>query len=78
MPNGGRRGDNPQSWFMDRICRGEVFLGDPIDQLICEIYRITGDEYASGVSLDEDKEAIDPVALEAKLREKLRVLKAGD
>jgi len=77
MPNGGRKGDNPQSWFMDGICHGDVFLGDPIDKLICEIYKITGDEFAAGVSLNADKMTIDPVALEAKLRETLRRLKSS-
>ena len=76
MPNGGRKGDNPQSWFMDGICHGKEFLGQPVDGLICEIYKITGDEYAAGVSLNDDKSAIDPTALEARLRENLGALKS--
>jgi len=77
MPNGGRKGDNPQSWFLDGICRdGQAYLGDPIDGLICEIYRLTGDEDAPGVRRTDDKDEFDLVELEAELRRKLEALKA--
>lgn len=70
MPNGGRHGDNPQSWFMDDLCNGKVkYLGDPIDSLACEIYRLTKSEFAAGISPNDNKNEIDPIALEAELRE---------
>ena len=72
MPNGGRKGDNEWSWFLNDLCAGRsTYLGDPIDSLACEIYRITGDEHAPGINPDDDKELVDAAALEAKLREKL-------
>lgn len=76
MPNGGRKGDNILSWFMDALCEGrEVFLGDPIDSLACEIYRISGDEHAAGIGPDDQKNEIDRQVLEAKLRSILADLK---
>lgn len=72
MPNGGRQGDNPQSWFMDDLCSGKkTFMGDPIDSLACEIYRISRHEGAAGINHDDKKDEIDPIELEAKLRERL-------
>jgi len=72
MPNGGRLGDNPQSWFMDDLCGGqETYLGEPIDSLACEIYRVSRHEYAAGIDPNDNKDEINPIKLEAKLREKL-------
>jgi len=72
MPNGGRLGDNPQSWFMDKLCHGkETYLGDPIDSLACEIYRVSRHEYAAGIHPGDNKDEINPIKLEAKLRERL-------
>jgi len=76
MPNGGRQGDNPQSWFMDALCRGEeTYLGEPIDSLACEIYRVSKNESAAGIYRDDNKDKIDPIALEAKLRARLAEVK---
>ena len=70
MPNGGRQGDNPQSWFMDALCTGdETYLGEPIDSLACQIYRVSNHEYAAGIHRNDKKDEINPIELEAKLRE---------
>lgn len=77
MPNGGRRGDNKWSWFMDDLCAGRAtYLGDPIDSLACEIYQISGDEFAAGIGPEDKKDKIDAIKLETELREKLAALKA--
>ena len=77
MPNGGRKGDNELSWFMDDLCSGRAkYLGEPIDSLACDIYRITGDEHAAGIGPRDKIDEIDSITLEAELREKLAGLKA--
>ena len=60
MPNGGRKGDNEWSWFMDDLCAGRAkCLGDPIDALACEIYQITGDEHFAGIGPRDKMDEID-------------------
>jgi len=76
MPNGGRIGDNPQSWFMDKLCSGEeTYLGEPIDSLACEIYRVSKHEHGAEtlalISPKDNMDEIDPIELEAKLRKTL-------
>lgn len=61
---------------MDALCQGrEEYLGDPIDSLACEIYRISGDEHAAGIGPEDRKDEIDQNELEANLRKKLAELK---
>jgi|GEM_PF-6890954 len=76
MPNGGRKGDNEDSWWLDDLCASKTeFLGDPIDGLICEIYRFTGDEHAPPVGRWTDPASVDVAALEAQLRQQLKDLR---
>lgn len=73
MPNGGRKGDNAESWWYDDLCAGrKTFCGPPIDDLLCELYRLTNDEHGvTTVGPKCDPATIDRVALEQELHARI-------